>query len=325
MLYQILPFHDSDDLGYAMVARKSETVSATPDRSLYQQIIDAQSRGEPSLVSLPVELLIDILVEIAFSSPCDARALALTSSWTSEVTQAARLRNVSIRSYRDLRSFHTLVHSSPHAAGRVRTLWISTNAGSDMQESTIPRIVEACYNLDALACEFTPLLNTDLHPLRLARPFHFTLTNNVGLYNFATHFPAMHLPNLTHLAMGSPLSQANPYSPPCEHRDEIRRFADMLDHHSLQLAMAVLVLWPWPLRRPTMRRNGPQFSPIPQHTRELVQTARDCSARSNITVYCASHAHRELRFWDACARAGEDIWSLAEKQMALFPDTVNPR
>ncbi|KAJ7226648.1 hypothetical protein B0H12DRAFT_241571 [Mycena haematopus] len=181
MVYQVLPFHDSDDFGYEC-ANKRTWVSTTPKTSLYQQIIVAQARGDPSLADLPVELIIDILAKAAFSSPSDARTLALTSSWTSEVTRAARLENVSIRTFRDLRSFRILVNSSQQAAASVRTLWISTNAGFRTEQAEVPLIVEACHNLTALACEFAPFLDSEdkLHPLRLACPFRFALTNNVG-------------------------------------------------------------------------------------------------------------------------------------------------
>ncbi|KAJ7226659.1 hypothetical protein B0H12DRAFT_241967 [Mycena haematopus] len=128
MVYPVLPFHvDSDDFGYEYYANKRTLVSTTRLKtSLYQQIIVAQSRGDPSLVDLPVELIIDILVKTASSSRRDARTLALTSSWTSEVTRAARIENVSIRTFRDLRSFSILINSSQQAAASVRTLWIST-------------------------------------------------------------------------------------------------------------------------------------------------------------------------------------------------------
>jgi hypothetical protein len=41
----------------------------------------------------------------------------------------------------------------------------------------------------------------------------------------------------------------------------------------------------------------------------------ECSTKLNITVYCTIPKHKGLSFWDECTRAGEDIWSLAQKQM----------
>ncbi|KAJ6544124.1 hypothetical protein B0H19DRAFT_296209 [Mycena capillaripes] len=360
MATTIFPYHDSDDFSCEIVHSPRSQAATLDARSdaymyfctclLYQQILGAQAGGYPSLVDLPVELLITILVLAASSSRSSARALAIAARWTSEVTRGMRLKNVSIRTFRELQSFNMLVRSPSQASMTVETLWIATNAGHSMEKAIIPNIIRSCSNLTALACQLPALEalcgDADAGGWWLARPFRLTLMDNTrwagGWWNrilacplgsgflhtvthlhFAhyqhrleTHLPVAQLPNLTHFAIGPPLAQI--FFSPQDHDGEIRSFASALDQLSLRLAMAVLVLWPTGERGPRMRK-GPQFPPTPWHTRELVQTARDCSAHSNIMIYCASDSHWELKFWDACANAGEDIWTLAEKQMALFP------
>ncbi|KAJ7886143.1 hypothetical protein B0H14DRAFT_3731941 [Mycena olivaceomarginata] len=339
MVYEILPFRHSDDFGYEVTNKTKTSISAAQYSALlYQQIVEAQSRGEPSFTELPPELLISILVLAAFSSRRTGRALALASSWTSEMTRAARLKNVAVRNLRQLQSFSNLVRSSPHAAASVHTLWISTNAGYDAETSMVPGIVAVCSNLTAVACTVVPLeVSGDLRPSfrQTTRPLRFTLVDNRGWttriwsrllqkhlapgflrdlthlhsehyqYNFATQFPA------AHLAIGQPLLQEQPFFSLSDDSGEIRRFAHILRQ--------LFVPPDHGCSRPPRPRMpiGPQLAPPPPHARELVRTARECSTYSNIMFYCASLSHRELKFWEACTSAGDDIWTLAEKQMAL--------
>ncbi|KAF8173763.1 hypothetical protein K438DRAFT_1771936 [Mycena galopus ATCC 62051] len=296
------------------------TVSATMghDRSLvlYQDILEAQSREEPSLVDLPTELVISILILAASSSQ---HGLSSCSRFP-----------VDLRSY---------------TGSSVQTLWISTNAGRKMERTIIPGIVEGCSNLTALACQYGALVSSlesalDPQHRQRSRPFQLTLIEKMGRYSPAwdhilqsplnpsflrnlTHLrggyfqagrelPLSHLPSLTHFAIGPPVVPRD-YPPP-RPEVEIRLFAHELDRLSLRLTQAVLVLRP---HGPRMRK-GPQFSTVPWHTRELVQTARDCSTHSTIMIYCTSDS-LGVEILGRRRQCREDIWSLAEKQMALYP------
>jgi hypothetical protein len=324
---------------------------------LSRQIFEAQARGEPSLIDLSAELLIAILVLSASSSRGTARALAIASPWTSEVTRMARLTHVSIRTHQGLLSFKALVCSSPSAAETVQTLWISTNAGIYPERAIIPHILRACHNLTALACQIGALDSeswyeswpaarpprlTLLDPMRLQRVFpgsgslwsrlqdtSSALLRNLTHLHLARYhrqleeyFPVAHLPNLTHLAMGSDPSWSASYSP-AEYCEKIRSFARALEQLRLHLSLAeaVLVLW-------AFRAARKAFVPILTQwdARELIQAARECSGpghgRARITIYCASASHRELKFWEESAAAGEDIWSLARKQMGSFSEVL---
>ncbi|KAJ7719629.1 hypothetical protein DFH07DRAFT_972848 [Mycena maculata] len=344
MASTILPFHHSDDFGYEIpIKTRSRTTSYAHfcQITLYNQVLAAQARHDKSLIDLPTELLIHILVISAFSRET-AWTLAYASSWISDVTLAVRMEHVSIRTMRQLRSFNKLVYSSSRAAIAVRKLWIATNAGGPAEQIFIPDIVRACINLRALACQVGPLLALcsagdpflpsrvqltvmdNMHAERGVNlvsqwsriilsihgiPFLQNITHlHLPCYHYAftESFPAAHLPRLTHLAMIS-----RRWHPP----EFILDFGRALDRLSLRLTMVVLVLW-----EGRGRRNGPQFLP-PWYTREMVQAARDCSENSNVVMYCPSESHQQLKFWNATLDGGEDIWSLARRQMAMFSDS----
>ncbi|KAJ7619047.1 hypothetical protein B0H17DRAFT_1219769 [Mycena rosella] len=345
MALEIFPFHHSDDFGYEIVERRA---SPRARCSLYEQVLEAQARQERSFLDLPVDLIISILAIAASRST--GITLALTSSWIADVTLTARLAHISIRTVRALESFHHHVCSSLRAAGAVQTLWILTNAGSHRERTLIPDVLRACVNLRAVACQVSALEDLssaeDPFPQSLG-PFRLTLMENMRhpyagspgsnwgrilsdhhgtsvLHNLThlhlaqyheldTHFPAAHLPRLTHLAMGKFQTWiGGPYFPALVRR--VSDFAEELDQLSLQLAMAVLVFWPHKnvTRKSTQRGQSPQ--PWPVH--ELAQAARDCGSGSNIMVYCASYADKESEFWEQSVGAGEDIWTLAQKQMS---------
>ncbi|KAJ7121049.1 hypothetical protein C8R44DRAFT_787274, partial [Mycena epipterygia] len=310
MALVMLPFYDSDDFGYELITTKTKTNLKPSDAYadfcglLYGQILEAQAQHRKSLVDLPVDLIISILVLSAASCRSTAKALALTSPWISDVSLPGRLAHVSIRTIRELSAFNELVCSSPHAAGAVRTLWIATNSPLAAEQALIPDVLRACVNLGALACKVGALEALCAVPFvwPSARPLQLTLLESMHtVWNGArgSHWPrildAHHgiaflnnlthlhlplyqqefvvLPHLTHLALGY-----WPHSGSAGYTGQIRDFARALDKLSLRLVAAVLVLWRyyWP------RINKGQFPRIPWHTREMVQTARECSTNSKI-------------------------------------------
>lgn len=321
---------------------------------LYRAVIDANRRQVPSLKDLPVELVTRIL-EFAAASPGGAStgvALARTSSWIAGLTLPVRLAHVLLRTRKQVVSFHALVSSSDRAAGAVKTLWICDcveNPGVDAPLRTLlPGILRMCTNIRALGCALPPLerLCTSRKPF----PAHLlsidlTLTETMSLrqppmgslskwarleqrtqgalflraithlwlsahhYKLADSFPAEHFPHLTHLAIGSKWDWSRQ---PSNYPAYVREFARSVDSvrkaGATSLQMAVLVFRP-----PSRHYYG---SPLGWESRALVQSARDCGS-DGILVYCArgSKKFRQSRFWNKCAAAGEDIWSLALEQM----------
>ncbi|KAJ7499544.1 hypothetical protein FB451DRAFT_1358693 [Mycena latifolia] len=339
--------HDSDGARNAPILRPiSSDVDCQWDYSdwlLYEQGLQAQARPETSLADLPVELLISIFnLNMAASCRSTARSLVLVSPWISEVTLAARLAHISIRTLRELQSFHYLVCSSPRAAGAVRTLWILTNTGFYHEEAMIPDVLRACSNLHAVVCQVYPLaalcrlddwfpmppfrltvIHNMRHPWawdpgaqwkRILKAHHGTaflqnLTHlHLGHYHkLDAHFPAADLPALTHLAMGKIWTDSEDDSEASISRyaARIRDFVRELDQLSLRLAAAVLVFWP-------VGRTHGSTGLVPA----LVKAARENGSHSNIMVCCPSNPEQELIFWEECVESGEDIWSLAQKQMS---------
>ncbi|KAJ7121053.1 hypothetical protein C8R44DRAFT_787291 [Mycena epipterygia] len=206
MALVMLPFYYSDGFEYEVITTKTKTNSKPSDAYadfcglLYGQILEAQAQHRKSLVDLPVDLIISILVLSAASCRSTAKALALTSPWISDVSLPGRLTHVSIRTIRELSAFNELVCSSPHAAGAVRTLWIATNSPLAAEQALIPDVLRACVNLGALACKVGAL--EALCP----SPF-FTTMHTVWHGARGSHWPrildARHgttfLNNLTHL------------------------------------------------------------------------------------------------------------------------------
>ncbi|KAJ7667454.1 hypothetical protein DFH06DRAFT_218790 [Mycena polygramma] len=353
----MLPFCFSEDIPYGMIpnpplpgsARDMSILQSHPKLYhgyLYSEILEANTRQEQSLRDLPVELIAEILAMVPSSSPRTGVALALASPWISDLTLATRLAHVSLRSYKAISSFQRLLCSSIRAAGAVRTLWIPDSIGPVLNESGIPAILRACTNLRALACHMEPL-----EPLLLSResfPLHllsvqFTMTEFVGmpwnspiskwtrmmrtphgagLLSNLTHlrlvhhhyqletFPAQNFPRLTHIAIGSERDWSRN---PAEYPSHIRAFAQSLEHlwtaTSLQLAVLVFRVY----SRHAYRPQPPRI----WQARELVRAARDYG--SNILVYCVPDtAFRESKFWDECVANGDDIWTLAQKQISLL-------
>ncbi|KAJ7698570.1 hypothetical protein B0H17DRAFT_1177270 [Mycena rosella] len=314
-------------------------------RFLYSEILEATGRGERSLRDLPVEIIAEILSTVASSSRNTGLALAQASPWIANATHAARLAHVTLRTSRHVFSFHSLVCSSAGAASAVRTLWIGNSIGRTA-EMMIPAILAVCPNIRALACHLAPLeilcrskepfppwlLSVQLEltefmgmpwqsPVskwtRLARTTHGTafLHNITHLrlpshhYLFREFFPAQYLPHLTHLAMGSERCWSRS---PEEYATYLRDFSRSLEHvwivTSLQLAVLVF--------RAYSRHSYHPWPPEMWQTRELVLAARACGP--NILAYRAPDRHfRESMFWDECVAEGDDIWSLAQKQMTF--------
>ncbi|KAJ7130766.1 hypothetical protein C8R43DRAFT_1133851 [Mycena crocata] len=352
MATEILPFHDANDVEYVS-GKTPKPVHSTPRFlyfcrfTLYQQILEAQARQEKSLADLPTELLISILSISAASSRKASRTLALTSPWISDITLPIRLEHISIRTVRQLTSFNDLVCTSPRAADAVRTLWLGF---SHAERTFIPDTLRACRNLRAFSCQLVALesLCAAMWPqaprtltlldamqerwpepdnpmwVRILHsphgpPLLHTLTH-LHLVEFHPaldeFFPAAHLPCLTHFAMGSeknvPWAHVGP-----GYDSFISSFARDIRPLSLRLEAAVLVLWPF--ARHWELRKGPLE---PWHTPELVRLARE----ADIMIYCvANGAHEELKyhqtFWEEAVNGGDDIWSLARKQMESRIDT----
>ncbi|KAJ7123045.1 hypothetical protein C8R44DRAFT_159957 [Mycena epipterygia] len=356
----MLPFCGSDDFGYEINSTLApnrdlwKTLRSHPQyylNFLYSNVLDATARQENSLRDLPVEIISKILTMAILESRSTGIILALASPWLSDISLAARLAHVSLRTSRQLDSFHGFIRSSSRAAAAVRTLWISDYVGKTATESLIPNILSACPNLQALGCHLAPL---DVL-CRAKEPFpvwllsvQITLTEFMGMpwqspltkwtrllrtahgatflqnlthlrlvshhYLFDQSFPAHHLPRLTHLAMGSEKMWSRH---PNKYSAHIHNFAHSIEHlwklTSLKLAVLVFRVY----SRHYYRPQPPQM----WQARELVQAARDC--RSGILIYCILHpSFRESNFWDECATNGEDIWSLAQKQTMLLMSEV---
>ncbi|KAJ7132330.1 hypothetical protein C8R44DRAFT_977960 [Mycena epipterygia] len=309
MALEMLPFYDCDDFGYEMLTTKAKRpIFRTADASykhfchcvLYDQVLEAYERHERSLADLPADLVISILEVAASSSLRTSRALALASSWISDAHSPGACLDTHNKGVWN----HLEISSVPPPAWEAR----------------------ACPNLGALACQVAALgvfcddadesficrgvavdVHSDCPSFHPISAEHHTLTFLLHKHRFDKVFPAAHLPCLTHFAMGFH-TLPNWSLQHTQYSEQIRSFARSLDQHSLRLTMAVLVL------RPSY------FRPSPLSMRALAQAARDCNSRSNIMIYCLSDLHQELKFWDKCAGTGEDFWSLAQKQLALFSD-----
>ncbi|KAJ7477267.1 hypothetical protein B0H11DRAFT_2030487 [Mycena galericulata] len=354
----MLPFYDSKDTGYE-ITPKSATARDTSIQShhphyyrkyLYSAILEATARQQKSLRDLPVELITKIFEMSVMSSRSTGLALALAAPWISNMIFLARLAHVSLRTKKQISSFHSLVCASGRAGGAVRTLWISDSVEWPA-ETLIPDILRACQNLRALGCRLDPLQrlcdSQELFPTRLLS-VQITLTEFMGVswhspvskwthliqtthgtvflhnithlrlvhhhYLFEETFPAEHFPRLTHLAMGSEKRWSRS---PAEYTAHIRSFAHSLERvwKATPLQLAVLVF------RPFARHYSRPHPPHLWDARELVRVARECG--SNILVYTVlQQTFRESYFWDECAADGVDIWSLARKQTALLSEAT---
>jgi hypothetical protein len=317
---------------------------------LYSQVLAANARGEEPLRHLPSELLIPILGMAATGSCTTGVALALASPWIADVTLPARLAHVTLRTEKQVLSFKTLVYSSDRAADAVRTLWLAHGIGRTA-ESVMASILTACSHIRALACPLAPLealctseqpfppwfLSVHLNLLRHSDErtwMHLANTLNGSTFlHHLTHlriscpvsqlresFPAQDFPRLTHLAVGSESYWSRS---PDEYASYIQHFAHALGRvwESTSLQLAVLVFRAYshhPYQGVYSRHLRPGWQ-----ARELVRTAREICG-SIILAYCAplrpDNSFHESDFWAECAANGEDIWTLAQKQAALFAD-----
>ncbi|KAJ7047943.1 hypothetical protein C8F04DRAFT_1387086 [Mycena alexandri] len=324
--YKLLPSAGKEAISPAMDPTKGRPFSYFCSHFLYDQFLTARERGkETSLSDFPADILIDILNLAASSSRSTVASLALTSTWVSDVTLEGRWKHTSVYWHLDTESLREMakVCSDTRISHAVRTLWFDPGAYYYWKCSCICDILERFPNLEALACEGVMLealcCATKIPPKASVR---LTLIDQMDsrwdgiVQNPSAHgktflrtithlhltqkpesldtFPVEHLPNLTHLAMG--FSQGG-YYPPAE----IGNFALCLDR-SLCLKAAVLVL-------PSLSKC---MSCTPQ---EAVEMVRKYSTNSKIMFYCADPRCRESQFWDKLARDGDDIWSVAERQM----------
>jgi hypothetical protein len=307
---------------------------------LYSQVLAANARGEESLRDLPAEIITLILGMAATGSCTTGVALALASPWISDVTLPARLAHVTLRTEKQVLSFQTLVCSSDRAANAVRTLWLANGIG-EAADRMMASILAACSHIRALACHLAPLeaLCTAEQPFPswLLSVQHFNLpwqslmtclvrtpSGSAFLhhlthlriscyhYHLREYFPAQHLPHLTHLAVGS-MSQWS--RSPDQYATYIQGFAHALEPvwNSTSLQLAVLVFRAY-------SHHASHGWPIPEwQTRELVLTMREVCGSKGILAYRApDKPFRESDFWAQCVANGEDIWTLAQKQAALF-------
>ncbi|KAJ7822474.1 hypothetical protein B0H14DRAFT_2598513 [Mycena olivaceomarginata] len=201
---------------------------------LYHQILAAQVRHETSLVDLPAELFISILVLAASSSPATYSVLGIASPWISEIVLRTRISDISTHTKRGSVSFNQLsfnqfVLSSSLAskASIARTLWIATNSGCHPESLLIPDILMASTNFEALACNvghwklFAAYRTHFLGHMRIASAHADGVYGHIlwiipsgpvfskpSMYHYELDFPVAHLP---HLAMASGSSRPLPW------------------------------------------------------------------------------------------------------------------
>ncbi|KAJ7712045.1 hypothetical protein B0H16DRAFT_1744554 [Mycena metata] len=318
---------------------------------LYEDIVAATARDEKSLRDLPVELLIEILVLTASSFPAMSPTLSRTSHWVSDVTLAARMTHTLIPRghYWRLSSLYQLLSSSRTAANAVRTVCamgcMSWHSGSGKSEALLPRIIRECPNVRLIACQVSTFenLGSAAEPFRwapvprlrlmlfdgvraedswshywlrilktphggeiLRHITHLHLTHHCR--DFERSSPAAHLPNLTHLAMLAAEHSPYEYSLP-RYALLIRDFGASLERLALQLT-AVLVLW-------TAQKDCTRLPVTLRPPPDLIKTARE----SSIMICCVPRARRQLQFRDKFVVIGEDVWSMAQRQMDTMERT----
>nr|GAT46580.1 predicted protein [Mycena chlorophos] len=337
---------------------KRPSYSAFTRKLLYEQVLDAHNQKNDSqtriasLLDLPEDILIDIFNRVADWQATRPRRfgpipLALCCKYIEMVTRHTRLsRCVVLMTHRCLHSFRDFVCSEtwgPDMAAVIRHIilvdseeWMGyalPHTGTDV----ISDILRACKNVVSFTA-YTETITAALslgteYPhsegVQLAIGDHPRAFASGGIWDHLLSAEPSHyvLRSLTHLHLhhrflnvGNGLAQAVPDFPRLTHlalrgsrhptrtgfHVELRSFAEMLSCFGEQLLVAVLIF----------RASKKSAPPLV----DLIATAKSCGPAIQVLVlHHQAEMKSEGKFWRRWAIEGNNVWSLAAKQMQSVP------